>query len=207
MSSKTVYKPSPFGAAKYPWITKADTEFNDGGLFHVKVVVAPEDGAQEYKAEIKHGADAAFEAAMEGKSPAERKKWSPYYPFEDVLDDAGNETGAVEFTFKQNQTIRLKDGTTKKVSIRVVDHQDKDTKAPVFGGSILRCMYAARPATIASARQVGVRLDFCAVQVKEFKQGNQGGGFGAVEGGSDAPSFGSDHAATSEAATSTDGDY
>lgn len=144
-------------------------------------------------------------------TPAERKKWSVYYPYEVLEDDEGNATGDIVFHYKQNATIKLKDGTTKHVKIGIQDSAGKDMHKPLFFGTELRTMFAYRAIKMVSTKQAGVRLDFSMVQVLKLGTGGGNKGFGAVEGGYvDDGDDGEDEGhATSGSASSAavDGDY
>lgn len=208
--TKREYHMSPFGEAVHPWLNRPDTKFNEGGVFKVGLRLRGEI-AQSYMAKVKVQSDRYFEEVTAEMTPGERKKWTVYYPFEEVEDDNGDKTGEVVFDFKQNHTLRLKSGEEKKVQLRLQDGAGKDTTRAIMGGSELRTMYAFRDIKMVSTKQAGVRLDFCGAQVMKFSKGSSGGGFGAVEGyeddgmTDDAPGFGDAGTATSGAAAS--GDY
>lgn len=207
--SKTTFYTSPFGEAIHPWINKPDTKFNEDGLFKLGLRLSgPE--ADKLKTAIDAAAEAAFDEMTAEMTPGERKKFSVYRPYAEVEDDNGNPTGEIEFDFKQNAKIRLKDGTVKAIKIGIQDSRGKDVSVQVWGGSILRVMYSMRPIKMAGLKQIGVRLDFSMVQVKKLGSGNSSRGFGAVEDGwtaddemAESESKGSNE--TSSAAV--DGDY
>lgn len=182
------YKPSPYGEAIHPWFNKPDTKYNADGVYKSGLAVGGE-AAQAYKAEIDALALAGFETIMEekGLKPADRKKWSVYYPYDVETDDEGVETGRIIFHYKQNATLRLKDGEVKKINIGLRDSQNEALKpnTPIFGGSTVCIMWKSRPVTIAGTKQAGVRLDFNMVQLIKQAEGraSSGGGFAKVEGG------------------------
>lgn len=183
--TKNVYKLSPFGIAKHPWLNKPDTKFQADGVYKVDLVLSGPEAAK-FMADIEAQSDAALEAywdTEEGKRvPAkERAKWEPYYPFEVDTDEAGNPTGYISFGFKQNAKIKLKDGTTKDVLIGLKDAKNNPVLRPIFGGSELRVMYSTRPIPMKSLKKVGVRLDFAQVQVKTLSE-STGMGFSEVDG-------------------------
>lgn len=188
----STYYTSPFGTVEHPWINKPDTKYNDDGVFKCPLwVEGPEAIAlAETVTEASDQALAEYvQKQMDQKkmTAGEAKKWSAYYPFEHEEDESGNRTGRILFDFKQNATIRLRDGTTKKITVGIYDADDKAMTAPIFSGTKLRVRYSLRPIPIVSAKEVGVRLDFASVQVIELVaasgRGSGRGGFGSVEGG------------------------
>lgn len=165
--------------------------------------------AQKYKEEVDAQALAAFEEITAEMTPGERKKWSVYYPYEELEDDEGNKTGDIVFHYKQNATIRLRDGTTKQVTIGIQDSAGKDMHKPLFFGTELRAMFAYRAIKMVSTKQAGVRLDFSMVQVLKLGKGGGGKGFGAVEGGyvDDGDRDEGEEQASGGASGAVDGDY
>jgi hypothetical protein len=189
MASKNVYQDSAFGVAVHPHVNAPDTKFNpDNPLFKVGLKLTGEAAATQ-KAKVDAASEAAFKEWMEGDegsklTPAERKKFSVYYPY-DVEEDpqSGDPTGAIVFHYKQNARIRLKDGTVKNIVIGIYDAKGNEMHKEVWGGSVIRVNYTMRPIPMKSLKQVGVRLDFGRIQVKELSTKQGGGGFGAVEDG------------------------
>lgn len=182
-----LYKNSPFGVAIHPHIMVADTKFNAAGLYHVTLKVEGP-AAEKFRAEIDAAAEAAFKEFFEtgdGKDmkPGDKKKFEVYRPYHMEEDDDGNETGALMVDFKQNATIKLRDGNVKDVVIGLYDAAGKEMAKDPGTGSVIRVKFAMRPIPMKSLKQVGVRLDFASVQVKDFKdKGGSSGGFDAVEG-------------------------
>lgn len=194
---------SAFGPLIHPWLTKADTKYNADGLFHTEL--HPEgDEAEAMKKRITEAAQAAFDEETSKMKPGEAKKWSLYVPFEDITDDeTGEPTGATKFDFKQNAKIKDRDtGELKPVKIEIRDSQDKPvTGVVIYSGSIGRIMYSMRKIVMTSSKQIGVRLDFSKVQIKELKTG--GGGFGAIDDGY----VGNDSQSNSEPEDDQGGEY
>lgn len=178
------YKTSPVGETVHPWLNKPDTKFNSDGVFTTGLLLSGA-VAEKLAEELTAEAQAAFDAHMEEKVPAkDRKKWEVYVPFERLEDDDGHPTGVIQFDFKQNATLKSRDGEEIKVQIALKDSADNDLKKPIFGGSKVRIRYSPRAIVMTGLKQVGVRLDFAAVQVIELAAGKGGGGgFGAYEGG------------------------
>lgn len=203
---KTVYEFSPLGEAQVgTWINKADTKYNELGLFQLPMVVEGPD-ALRWKELIDTAAQAYFDEQTAEMKPPEAKKFSLYVPYEEVEDDDGNKTGAIKFDLKQNATIRLKSGEEKKVEIAIKDSKNKDLVGkPIFPGTILRAMYSFRGIKVASSKQIGIRMDFAAVQVFKLGEGRGKGfgNFGELEGGYS----GDDQAEAHGGNTDDGGDY
>lgn len=186
--AKNTYRDSPFGPVLHPHVNKPDDKFNkENPPFHGELVLKGDD-AIEYRELIDQKAKEAFDAFMEDEkggaklTPAERKKWSIYVPYEVVEDDNGDPTGEIKVDFKQNSVIRTADGV-KKIEIGLYDANGDEMKDLVRHGSIVRFRHSFRAITLKTNKQVGVRLDFSMVQVKEMAKGSGGGGFGKVDGG------------------------
>lgn len=187
----STYKNTPFGIAGYQHVHQPDAKFNPAAPVFKSDLVLSGEAAQKLKAEVDAGSQAAFDAYFgeggkgEGATPGERKKWSVFYPYEVKEDADGNPTGDIEFHFRQNASIKLRDGTVKEIKVGVYDAtgQGAVTK-PVFRGSEIRVKYSQRAITMTALKQVGVRLDFAGIQVRKLSEG--GGqkeqGFDAVEG-------------------------
>lgn len=179
------YRISPVLTAVHPWLNRPDTKFNADGVF-TSGGKGSGQPAEDFAAFLDAQAQDAFDAYMEEKGipQKDRKKWSVYVPYERLEDDDGNPTGEIQFEFKQNATLKSRDGEEIKVKIALKDSADNDLNKPIFGGSRLRFKYSPRAIVMTGLKQVGVRLDFAAVQVIELAEGKGGGGgFGAYEGG------------------------
>lgn len=179
----SAYKQSPIGIGRHCWVNQPDTKYNADGLYHTKLVVGgPE--AEAFKAEIDADVDAAFEAEVAREKEANPKfspkSWSKYYPYEVEMDDTGNPTGYIIFTFKQNAKIKLRDGGVKTFKLGIRDGANKATNANVFGGATIRTLYKPRNVKLATAKQFGVRLDFSMVQLLKLAP-MTGGGFDEVD--------------------------
>lgn len=202
---KNIYNISPIGEALYPWINNADTEFNDAGVFKVDLRLTGKDAA-DLREDVDEKAQAGFDELTADMTAGERKKFTIYRPYEVEEDDEGNPTGAIIFRFRQNATIKLKDGTEKKVQIGVQDSEGNDTRVAIFGGSKLRVLYSARPIKVVSSKQAGVRLDFSMVQIAELAK-SSGPKFGKIDGGFVSRKDAASEASGDDGHADTGGDY
>lgn len=176
------YKITPPGEVIHPWINKPDTKFNADGLFKANLALTGAEAAklQEYiDAEI----ETAYAELTKDMTAKERNAYKKVAPYEVETDDDEKPTGRTIFHFKQNAKIKLKDGTTKDISIGIYDSKDNETKAPIGGGSVLKVMFTVRPFKHVSQKAISVRLDFAKVQIVSLKTFSASAGFGAVEGG------------------------
>lgn len=172
------------GEFVHAWITKADTEYNDEGLYHVKLAMEAGPKCDALKQLIDGYVEEAFAQQTSEMKPAQAAKWEKYTPYQPEEDEEGNETGRTLFVFKQNKLIKLRSGEVKEVSIEVRDSKDKVITVPVFSGTTGRIMFKPRAIVMSGEKAAGVRLDFAKVQVIKLSQGGAGGmGFGEVEGG------------------------
>jgi len=205
LRKKTVYEFSPLGETQVgTWINKADTKFNEAGVFKCPILITGTD-AIRFKEKIDAAAQAYFEEQTAEMTAGERKKWNLYVPYEEVEDEEGNPTGGIVFDFKQNATIRLKSGEEKAVQIAIKDSKNKDLHKPIFPGTVLRTMFAFRGIKVAGTKQLGVRMDFAAVQVFKLSEGRSSGfgNFGTLEGG-----YSEDEQAEAQGGSTDDGgDY
>lgn len=171
---------SIFGELLHPWVNNPDTKFNTDGLFHVDLVAEGPD-AEAMADKIEAASKAALAKHTDKMTPGEAKKWSLLLPFEREEDEAGNPTGRIAFSFKQNAKLKDRDGNVKDVKISLRDAANQEFKAAVYSGSEGRVKYSMRDIAVASTRKAGVRLDFGMVQVTRLQEA--AGGFEEVEGG------------------------
>ncbi len=173
---------SPFGKfTGFPWLVEADVKYVSDGLFHTPFVPHNPKHAKELKDKI----DAAVERVYAERTATMNKKElstikGKYYPYRE------NDDGEIEFNFKQNKIIKLRDGSEKEVSIEFRDAKDNVFEPDsVFGGSEGRVLFSMRGVKVPGERrgefEIGIRLDFYKVQITKLKKG-AAGGFGVTDG-------------------------
>jgi hypothetical protein len=185
---------TPKGIAKYPWLSKPDTQFNPTGVYKVSLLI-PKANARELIDKLDTAAgEALTEARANAKSPAIAKQitLAPCYHIE--TDDEGEETGNIEFRFKQNALVKFQDGTTKEMKPFIFDAQGKQMQVcpNVYGGSVLRINFSPVGYYNASSKSAGVSLRMNAVQIMELVTGGgsaAGFGFATEEDGFDSTGF------------------
>lgn len=209
--SKNVYKDSAFGIGLFNHCYAADSYQGGPPTFKTDLALTGAD-ADALKAEFDAAAKAAWDdfwASEAGqKIPAgKRKDWTQYAPYEEEVDDkSGEPTGRTIFKFRQNESIKLRDGTIKHVVIGIYDASgETEVKQEVNFGSTIRVRYSLRPFAATGLKLAGVRADFAMVQVKRMaEKSGGGGGFGAVDGYTADPDA---EAAPKAGFGAADGDY
>ena len=158
--SKQKNKPfrTPQGVAQYPWLNKADFQFDSAGQFKVGLRVKP-DEAKELMAAAQEAANDAFGA--DGKSAR--------MPFK-----TDNETGEVIITAKSKYKPKFVDSSGALIG--------QDNEPAIYGGSTLKLAGSMYPYN--AGGQKGISLQLAGVQIIELSQGNAGSfSFDAVDGG------------------------
>ena len=187
---------TPRGVAVYPWLSKADTQFDTDGVFKTSLRLDPNGDAvtsllngimnvaKEHKAELK-------------LTPAKLKVY--HMPFENEVDDDGDETGMVILKFKTKAT--LPDGKAKNLTM-FDGGGEKFTGGSVWGGSEIKVNFS--PAGYQKGKNVGVCLYLNAVQVLKLVTG---GGGDATDYGFGEDAEGYHNAVVAETADGDDPDF
>lgn len=202
----TTYKDSPYGEAIYPHLNAPDTRFDErgtGGEFKVDLAIEGEEGESLFNT-VSAASQQAFDDWMVdpekgGKlTKLKRDEFRVYCPARPERDEnTGEPTGRYIFDFRQNANIKLRDGTVKAIKVGLYDSTGVNAVTkPIWSGSTLRVRYALRAIPMPGLKQVGVRLDFAAVQIRR------------LAGGRDAPQgFGADPAFPEDGYKETDAHY
>jgi hypothetical protein len=195
MSKKPTLKAflSPAGEAVFPWITRADTEYNAGGVFKTDLSV-PFEEAQDFIATLEKARDdfiatlpVAKQKTLVPKPVYFEEYTRPEYPEnatkeeKKAIRDAweGEPTGNVVFRFKLNNNVKTQAGETfTQAPVVVDDATGEDIEGAVFGGSIIRIKGQIVPYTNAAAATVGVTLRMKSVFVIEQVGGDASAGDG-----------------------------
>lgn len=202
---------SPKGIFVWPRLNEPDTKFNKDGAFSVRLRLSPENSqilidkieaelaafwpkAKEELQEKLNNAKSGADKAKARKALEEMKESDKAY--KPAYDDDGNETGEFEFNFKMPATYVKDKGkaTEKVVSIRpdIFDAKGRLLRSPppIWGGSEGYVSGELRP--FSTTIGVGVSLRLKAAQVTKLVSGSGGRdaaayGFGAEDGGYEAP--------------------
>lgn len=162
---------SPLGSAIYPFIEQPSTKFNAAGDYSVKLRLDGED-AKAFKATVDAWCEQSYQEAIKNETnPAKKKnKKRQNPPYEEVFDDAGNETGAIDFKFKAlHSGTRKKDGSPWKFTLPIYDRkgQQIQKRIGIGGGSTIRVYFTATLYDVSSTG-CGVKLKMDAVQLVEL---------------------------------------
>lgn len=180
MSEQKHYFTSPFGVAVYPWLNRADTEYDAAGRYHTRIVVPMEEAA-EFIAYLEAIRDAKYDELPPNKQP----QYSKAAVYTEEFDDEGQPTGNVIFQAKMRANVTYtKNGKEETFSQRpeVVDMDNNTVQQSVWSGSTIRLRGQVVPYAMPTNKAVGVSLRLAGVQVKELVTGTGNRGFGD-EGG------------------------
>lgn len=206
---------TPRGTAVLCFLNKPSTEYNEDGVYLVKMRFPVDDQATKALLKIIDKAgetayQAAYEAAETPKAKKEVVKAKPSYKIEE--DDEGNPTGFVTVNFKRSAVRKDKEGVKKPVTLPIFDVLGRkvDTdEVEIWGNSELAISFKLLPYN----KQIGVgvshRLE--AVQVIKAVAGGDNRtakdyGF-SIENIYDGEEEQNDSEANARVGEATDGDY
>jgi len=171
------------GKAFWTYAFTPDTKFDSEGVYTTKFRLGGE-AAVNFQKEVDKLMDAAFGKAKE-ENPAKKIK-KANAPYTEVTDDNGNETGELEFVFKQKATINTKNGPMN-MKVAVFDAKGKPITEPVDigNGSTVKVAYEPNLWFVPSTG-AGVTLRFKGLQIIDLLaragSGADGFGFGEEDG-------------------------
>jgi hypothetical protein len=178
------YPTTPAGAVFYPYVFSPDTKFNADGDYKAKLRLSGP-SATKLKGQVDALIEKALDQAREENPKRKPKEANP--PYVEVLDDNGQETGEVEFSFKQRAVITTKKGPLE-MKPKVFDAKGTPIIEPVVIGNGSTVKIAYEPNPYSTSIGTGVSLRLKAMQVIELKEMNGAGdgansfGFGEEEG-------------------------
>jgi len=193
MSDKPRYEAftTPVGEAIFPWITKADTQYDVDGTFKTDLAIPFED-AQDFIAKLERVRDDFIQTLPINKQKALTARpvytdelTRPEYP-EDAtteekkaLRDAwdGEPTGNALFRFKLKAHVNTEDGGFDQAPVVVSADTGEAITDPVYNGSMVKVRGQIVPYTNDAAATAGVTMRLKAVQVIELVSSTGGGGF------------------------------
>lgn len=167
---------TPIGTAYYAYIFTPDTKFDSNGVYQVNLRMSKKDA----KPLVKVIDETIEETAKSSSSKNKKFASKPYYK---ATDADGNETGEIEFKFKQKAVINTKKGEMK-MQPKVFDCKGKPLVEQLMVGNGSRIKIAFEPFgyDVASIG-IGASLRLKAVQIVDLVNSDTGGfGFGEEEG-------------------------
>jgi hypothetical protein len=178
---------SPAGVAVFPWLNRPDTKFDKegkGGVYKTGLRLSAEEfttalvGGKPFQQFIDELVLASVAEAQQ-EHPKERKQIKARAPYQVETDDAGEETGTVLVSFKQNARIVRKDQTVVNITIPLFNAQGQPIDEPIYGGSIIKVAFTVRNTWMQASKEAGVRFDIAAVQaIKVQKTDRSASDFG-----------------------------
>lgn len=175
MRNKRTRITTPKGIAKFPWLTNPDTRFSPEGVYHVQLLLKPEDeGVQEFLALLDRLGEEALDDVREqleqsGKK-AKAKSLQYRSPYQPDVDQDGDETGYIAVRFKQKAKGKTRDGKVIERKPILFDAKGNriDGDIAIYSGSIIRVAFTPVPYHAAATNEAGVTLRLQAVQVIEL---------------------------------------
>lgn len=137
------------GIAMYPWLNKADFQFDSNGQYKVNLRM-PEEALKSLMDEVKKAADEAFGA----KAKTAKMPWKK---------DA--DTGELVLVTKSKFKPKFVDSKGQMIA--------ENNVPPIYGGSTLKLAGNIYPYT--AGGNVGVSLQLAGVQIIELSEGSGGG--------------------------------
>lgn len=190
---------TPVGEFQYPHLTEPDTKYKKEGEYNLKLRLSAADTAA-LKAKIKDEYVAAIKSATErfNAMPPARKKGRDLKKValgSKVYDDAGNETGETDFTFKMIAS-GVKNGKTWSRRPAIFDSKGKPVgeSVQIWGGTTGVVSFIVMPYFQEANLEAGIALKLEAVQIIKLNSGSSqvtanAFGFTVVDDGFDADEY------------------
>lgn len=172
---------TPKGTAYWARLFRPDTKFDADGVYSVKFRLPKADAS-----DVVQAIDTAMNVSLKkAKDENPTKKGSikaANPPYSDVYDNDGNETGEVEFNFKQKAVIKTRRGPMEKKPA-VFDAKGKPITdaVDVGNGSTIKVAYEAFP-YYTSMAGAGVSLRLVASQLINLQASGNDFSFGVEDG-------------------------
>jgi len=157
---------SPKGVAMYPKLNRADTKFNEDGVYSTKLLVSKEE-ATSFVQSVKQLLKEYYEETC--KQQKKNKLKLADYPWKE------NEDGdKLEINFKLPAKVKTKNGEIIEMRPALFDSKGTPCDKLIGGGSTIKIGCEASPWFV-PALGVGVTLRLRAVQVIDLKEPSSGG--------------------------------
>jgi hypothetical protein len=159
-----------------------DTKYKAEGEYSMKLVVR-EDLAEDLCGQLDSLTDEIYAKSLKD-NPKLKTKLTKRTPYEQVLDDEGNETGEIEFKFKTKARITAKDGSTYTNKVAVFDAKAKPIteQLNIGNGSIMKVGFEPVPYMMQSTKEASVSLRLKSTQLIDLVEYGASSPFGEEEG-------------------------
>ena len=173
---------TPKGSANWVKVFQPDTKYQPEGEYSMKLVVR-EDLAEDLCGQLDSLTDAIYAKSLKD-NPRLKTKLTKRTPYEQVLDDEGNETGEIEFKFKTKARITAKDGSTYTNKVAVFDAKAKPIteQLNIGNGSIMKVGFEPVPYMMQSTKEASVSLRLKSTQLIDLVEFGAASPFGEEEG-------------------------
>ena len=163
---------SPIGTAKFPYLVKPDTKFDERGTYKVDLIITPKEAAVIKSVATKLAT--SFKKDDVESNPA-RKKWGLHLPLLDDTNQDGEDTGQKVARFKQAASIRTRDGRDISKSILLFDSQgNRLTDINPYSGTKMSVAYTMSAYANPTGKTYGVTFRLVAAQIIELVEGGTG---------------------------------
>lgn len=160
---------TPVGTARYPFLLRPHTRFDPDGEYRVTLIL-PQAEAQEMITLIDEALKSALEKAIV-ENPAKAEKIHPAKPpYAAVVNEAGEETGLVQFNFKAKAKIKPRNGAQPfHVKLAIFDAKGQTVSPDVRIGTGTRMKICAELVPyFTDLVGAGVKLRLKAVQIVDL---------------------------------------
>ena len=156
MAQQPIVVTTPTGVAQYPWLSKADTKWNEAGEFKTNLILSKE-AAKPIIDQINSVFAENVQAETKNNGGKDIKTANP--PYFDEVDESGKPTGNVIIKFKSQFKPTIFDSQGSVM-----------TESNIWGGSEIKVNAAVSP-YITTLIGAGVSLRLKAVQVIKYVEG------------------------------------
>ena len=163
---------TPVGIAKYPYLVKPDTKFDERGIYKVDLILKPSEAKTIESAAKKLASKLKMDDV---KTNPARKKWGLHLPLLEDAKQDGEATGMVVVRFKQAAVLRTRDGREINKSVLIFDSQgNRVTDINPYSGTKMAVAYTMSAYANPTGSTYGVTFRLVAVQVIELVEGGNG---------------------------------
>jgi hypothetical protein len=188
MPEKTKNLLSPEAPTKWVFLNKPDTRHDKNGKYRVHLIFDADD---DFVKELTVLSEAEYKKLKEGLKPAAKKKVKYNDPFQEELDEEGEETGNVLVHFFTNATFKdKKSDRVVPVKLKAFDATGKPiVRLPSIGsGTIMSIAYNPKAQIVSNEFYLSLYLNaFQILDLTEYMANAESYGFGTTEGGYEEP--------------------